>query len=176
MNIFFYICLFLCFFLKVSTCFRQGIYFENYRNAFDHTSVLNNHIMKLENHSSKLLGSVKAEVDSNKYTKADKKIKKLQIKHENSVKRCESLTKRVSDLESIVQGIASVLVNSIEINEMEKKSYGISDIYLDNSFSLIRRPRFVSKEIAYIMHKNNILHPITYSKQSGDDQIMKKKN
>ena len=161
------VCLFLCVFFDVSKSFNQVLYFEQYKNSFHRTTARNIHRMQLDKCSSKILRPIKANIRSEENIEVDLKIMQIQDKFFVSVQKCARLTERVSELEAIVQNITSSCVQTIEMIAMEQKAHGIGDIYMDNDFSMVRRPRFVREEIAYIMYKNNILvNPRMHSKQS----------
>jgi hypothetical protein len=74
------------------------------------------------------------------------------------------LERRVSQLNAMVEDLCSAIVYCDDVALMERNARCMGEIYLDASFTSIRRPRVLRQEVVQIMNKHSVLSkPLMYT-------------
>jgi len=81
--------------------------------------------------------------------------------HETRVLR---LQRRVTQLTAMIEDLCSALLYCDDVALMERNARGMGEIYLDASFTSIRRPRVLRQEVMQMMNKHGVANkPLMYT-------------
>jgi len=74
------------------------------------------------------------------------------------------LERRVTQLNAMIEDLCSALLYCDDVALMESNARSMGEIYLDASFTSIRRPRVLRQEVVEIMNRHNVAgKPLMYT-------------